>query len=344
VLRGINYDTGFTGADGQNTRTDFDPDTVRRELTIIARDLHCDAVRISGGDPDRLTTAAHAALDAGLQVWYAPFPVDLTPDELDPYFTRCAQAAQQIHTRDPRTVLVLGCELTLFAKGFIPGDTLPDRITNATNPNAWATFHPTHHAPAVLTHLATTARRHYPGRLTYAAGEWEHPDWTAFDLVSVDLYRDTSNATDYPDRVRALHTHGKPVAITEFGCCTYTGAADKGGMGWAITDPDHPDTITGDHHRDETEQVRYFTELLDTFTTENITAAFWFTFASYGNTHHPDNPHHDLDLAAYGVVKILPDGTPGTRYPDHTWEPKLVFDTIATRYATQQTAQDSTGE
>src|SRR6185369_17670088 len=93
-LRGMYYDTGFGGAVGDRSRIDFDPGVVRRELEIIAADLHCNAVRISGDDPDRLTLAAHAALDAGLRVWFAPFPVDLTPARLPPYFEVCAKSAE----------------------------------------------------------------------------------------------------------------------------------------------------------------------------------------------------------------------------------------------------------
>ncbi|GLW22416.1 hypothetical protein DI270_034435 [Microbispora triticiradicis] len=36
--------------------------------------------------------------------------------------------------------------------------------------------------------------------------------------------------------------------------------------------------------------------------------AFLFTYASYSYPHHSD-PVHDLDLAAYGVVRCLPDGS-----------------------------------
>jgi hypothetical protein len=44
-------------------------------------------------------------------------------------------------------------------------------------------------------------------------------------LVSVDAYRDADNAAGYRDALRAYRRIGKPVAITEFGCCTYHGAA-----------------------------------------------------------------------------------------------------------------------
>lgn len=70
---GITYDTGFTSA-GTTTREPFDPSTVRREMQIIRNDLHCDAVRVTGGHRDRLETAARHAADAGLEVWYSPSP------------------------------------------------------------------------------------------------------------------------------------------------------------------------------------------------------------------------------------------------------------------------------
>jgi hypothetical protein len=43
--RGINYDTGtFPG--NSLTRKTFDSQAVRREMAVIAGDLHCDAVRM----------------------------------------------------------------------------------------------------------------------------------------------------------------------------------------------------------------------------------------------------------------------------------------------------------
>ncbi|GAA1893023.1 hypothetical protein [Streptantibioticus ferralitis] len=58
---GINYDTGFDPFGDGTSRTYFDPDTVRRDMAVIADELRCDAIRISGGDPARLTIAAEAA-------------------------------------------------------------------------------------------------------------------------------------------------------------------------------------------------------------------------------------------------------------------------------------------
>ncbi|TVT39956.1 hypothetical protein FNH05_23495 [Amycolatopsis rhizosphaerae] len=330
-LRGINYDTGFAGAVGDRSRVGFDPGVVRRELEIIAADLHCDAVRISGDDQDRITLAAHAAVDAGLQVWFAPFPVDLTPAQLPPFFEACAKRAEEIRVRDPETVLVLGCEMSLFCAGFVPGACLMERMRNAMNPQAWAGYSPDADFTAVLRDLVEVARGHFGGRITYASGEWEEIDWSRFDFAAVDLYRSAHNAAEFSQRVRDHRAHGKPLVITEFGCCAYRGAAEAGGTGWTIVDhAAKPRVLNGDYVRDESVQVAYFHELMDVFEAEGVHGAFWFTFAGYEAPFDPD-PRRDLDMAGYGVVKVL-KGRKGVRYPDMAWEPKEVFHAVAARF------------
>ena len=51
--KGICYDAGFLHA-GVSSRERFDLDVVAREMRIIHDDLHCTAVRITGGDPERM--------------------------------------------------------------------------------------------------------------------------------------------------------------------------------------------------------------------------------------------------------------------------------------------------
>ena len=43
---------------------------------------------------------------------------------------------------------------------------------------------------------------------------------------------------------------------------------------------------------------------------------------------HDSDPRRDLDMASYGVVKMLPGG-PGTGYHGLGWEPKLAFGALA---------------
>jgi hypothetical protein len=55
--KGVCYDTGFFNR-GVSTHEPFDPEVVERELRIIREDLHCTAVRLTGGDLERLKIAA----------------------------------------------------------------------------------------------------------------------------------------------------------------------------------------------------------------------------------------------------------------------------------------------
>ncbi len=79
-------------------------------------------------------------------------------------------------------------------------------------------------------------------------------------------------------------------------------------MGWAIIERDaDPPRLDSDYVRDEAEQVRYLEELNAVFADEGVDLAFWFTFAGYGLVHDAQ-PRHDLDLASYGLVRLLPGG------------------------------------
>jgi hypothetical protein len=62
--KGICYVTGFV-LNGAISRECFDPEVVERELRIIRDDLHCTAVRVIGGDPERLELAAACAASLG---------------------------------------------------------------------------------------------------------------------------------------------------------------------------------------------------------------------------------------------------------------------------------------
>jgi hypothetical protein len=117
---------------------------------------------------------------------------------------------------------------------------------------------------AALGASAAAIRDHFQGPVTYASAPWEAVDWAKFDVVSVDLYRDSSNAAGYRDLLRSYARFAKPVVVTEFGCCTYTGAADAGGLGFTVLDYDTQPpylklNVTG-LHRNEAEQARYLTE------------------------------------------------------------------------------------
>jgi hypothetical protein len=343
--KGINYDTGFFPG-GRDSRPRFAAETARREMRIIAEDLHCTAVRITGGDPERLSVAAGYAAEARLEVWFSPFPCELTTEELLPFFADCAERAEQIRRTGAEVVFVTGCELTLFAHGFLDGADTFERINTLTNggPALWSTLGALgSRLGAFLAEAAAAVRPHFGGKLSYASGTWEFPGWGPFDYVGVDAYRDAHNAAGFRSDLRRSFAHGKPVAVAEFGCCTYVGAADKGGMGWAILDRStEPLRLNDDYVRSEAEQVGYLKELLSVFEDEGVDSAFWFTFVNEEAAHRPAEPRADLDMAAYSVVKMLADdggggdgaaGEQGTHYPGLGWAPKEAFYALAEAYA-----------
>lgn len=307
--RGINYDTGtFPGH--LLTRKTFDPERVRHEMAAIADDLHCDAVRISGHDAERLSIAARHAADTGLEVWLSPFPADLRPRQILPFFADCAQRAEALRQDGAQVVFVTGGELSAFAHGFLPGDTYLDRLHAMATADIpwWTSLGPVpERLNTFLAQAATTVRAHFGGRITYASGLWEPVDWGPFDLVGIDAYRTAQNADTFRAHLREALSHGKPVAVTEYGTCAYRGAGDLGGMAWQPPQGAIPD---------EDEQVRYLNELLDIFEEEDVDTALWFSFANY------DKPR-DRDIASYGVVRMLDE----TR-----WEPKKVFHAMSTRH------------
>jgi hypothetical protein len=329
--KGINYDTGFLPGE-HDSRPGFDPAVVAAEMRIIARELGCTAVRVSGSRPERISIAAQAAAAEGLEVWFAPFPPELTTAELILLFRDCADRAEQLRRGGASVVLVMGCEVTLFAPGFLPGTYFYDRMRRLgkPSPRLYASFAlMPKRLNAFLAEAAGSVRGRFGGPLTYAAGDWEPVDWSPFDIVSVDAYRDGRNAASFRADLRKHFRHGKPVAATEYGCCPYVGAANRGGLGWDIVDHDEDGgrTLRGEYQRDESEQVRYLQELNQVFTEEGFDLAFWFTFAGYTNTVSAD-PRHDLDLASYGLVSMLPDG-PGSGYQGLGWRPRLAFGAMA---------------
>jgi hypothetical protein len=178
----------------------------------------------------------------------------------------------------------------------------------------------------------------FGGRRSYASLPFEGVDWTPFDVVSTDAgYRSAEVADRFRDDVRAFvaraTAQGKPAAVTEFGCTTHRGAADLGGRGDTIVEWDddgRPRRLRGSHSRDEAGQATYLGELLDVFEAEGVDTAFVNTFARYDLPHHGD-PDQDLDMASYGVVKVLRERL-GHRYPDMAWEPKAAFTALADRY------------
>src|SRR5690348_9336831 len=125
--KGISYDTGFV-YNGAISRERCDAEDVKRELRIIRDDLHCNAVRIIGGDPERLELAATYAAHFGMEVWFSPYPLELTDEQILSLFSDCAGRAERLREQGAEVVFVTGAELSLMNQGFVPGDSIEERV------------------------------------------------------------------------------------------------------------------------------------------------------------------------------------------------------------------------
>jgi hypothetical protein len=347
--KGVCYDVGRV-LDGRNWRPVFDRREVRRELEIIAGDLHCNAVKIHAQDLSRLTWTAGQALELGLEAWLSPDLWDEDADATLDYIAGAARAAEEVRAEYPgRVFLSVGAELTLFMRGIVPGRTVADRLSH---PGLYAAITSGRSRLLVDEYLgraASTVRQAFGGQITYAALPFERVDWRLFDFTCVDLYRDAASREKFGRAVELLGSRGRPLIIGEFGCCTYRGAQDAGGSGWDIFDHTvSPPRLKAAYTRDEEAQAREIAECLAIFDEGGADGAFVHTFVQPLNAYNAD-PWFDFDMGSYSLVKsygnrlgelaaLQPDvpwdRTPaGTVYPDMPWEPKRAFRAVADYYA-----------
>lgn len=335
-LRGINYDVGTPFRKDELSRPEFDEVAVKKEMEIIKNDLHCNAVRISGYDIQRLSITAEFALQQDLQVYFSPAYIDATTDEVLNYLTECAVAAEKLRNNYQNVIFVVGCEYSLFLKGFIRGDTIYKRMETMLSPwgivlNIIGLRNSVYRRlNKFLKEAAINIRLHFKGQLSYASGTWEKIDWTIFDIVGIDHYRASYNKSFYVKQLRGYYKFNKPVVNMEFGCCAYRGAEEKGPTGWAITDMDDGKRIIkGEYVRDENVQAKYITDLLDLFEQEKLLGAFVFTFSNPMYRYNND-PRLDLDMASYGIVKPIDNIQNG--YMGLPWIPKEAFTRLSHYY------------
>jgi hypothetical protein len=326
-VRGINYDTGTEYRPGLSSRPLWQQADVVRDLRVIRDELACTSVNLYGTNLERLHASAVLALRERLHVSLQLRSIDETRETMLSRVRDAARVAAHLGNDGPVTLNV-GCELTLFTRGFIPGKSFLDRIKRLvwllpffSIVNARLNRH--------LAEVARVARRHFRGPITYSAGAWESVEWRPFDLVGVDLYRDRWNARTYVADLRKLFRHGKPVVITEFGCATFEGAERAGGGGWMIVDFDAtPPAVKPGYIRSEAVQAALLGDLLDCYVREGVHGAYVFEFVQASFPHAEDS-RHDLDMAAYGLVKVRPGSHEDTSL---TWQRKAGFDAVARCY------------
>lgn len=255
-LRGVAYDTGtvFTGEDSRPT---WNRRQLRQELKAIDERLHANWVSVFGSEVERLTETAEEALTRGLTVSLQPRAFDRPQEYALEQLRQTARAAERLRKRhDPEVILVVGCEFMLFTPGIVPGADFYERVKNLRNPDTdWPGIH--RRFAVYVDKVVTVARQNFGGRITYgAAADLEPVNWKLFDIVGLDYYSYHADPAAHTAELAPFRQWDKPILILEFGCCTFTGAAEKGGMGWNVVDyTKDPPVIPPRVERNEAEQA-----------------------------------------------------------------------------------------
>lgn len=166
---------------------------------------------------------------------------------------------------------------------------------------------------AFLQSAVKAVRSRFQGSVTYASGMWEEVDWSNFDFVGVDAYRDASNRHNYSEMVRERTRHGRPVILTEVGCATDRGAADAGGLAWSVVERSGRSLkLRSGIERDEAEQANEISQVLSIAASSGAEGAFVFTYIAPSYPSSLDR-EQDLDAASYALVRSWPDGRTGKK-------------------------------
>ncbi len=180
-----------------STHEPFDPALVQREMRIIRNDLHCSAMRITGGNLDRLEIAAAHAVAADLEVWFSPFTNDLTTVELLSVLADCAGCAERLRQTGAEVVLLTGSELGLFTIEVLSCAMLRERFALLVAPDP-------EHLREHITDVPGSVRYHAP-----MSRAWIHTRrWldTILALIRTTHARRFPCLPAVPSRPRATHS------------------------------------------------------------------------------------------------------------------------------------------
>ncbi|EXF80871.1 hypothetical protein CFIO01_03379 [Colletotrichum fioriniae PJ7] len=340
--RGVVYDVGLHFAADSPSVEPFDPKLVAHDLKVIATDLTANAVRIEGESIQRLVAASRIAHSLGLAVFFNPWKMHAPADEVRAYLAEAAEAAENLRGEGLDIVFVSQCEYTIFNEGIFPGKDLMERVK-------WMSeqMRETLKGPSmpdslreacsklndILRSFLQVIRPVFHGRVTYSAGMWEVVDWTLFDIVGIDHYRQGESESDY---LKGLHRYRceKPIAVMEFGCCAYEGAAALGAGGFMLlrgTNPDGTGSFAGDvvPKYSETEQADYVEAIIKILARAEVDAMFVYVFSF--PTYRTGEGMRNLDMMSFSLVKTWPE-TDERSKAIPPWAPKEAFRRVATAY------------
>lgn len=319
----------YTVGAGETPGTAWSTTRMRADLRAIRDDLHADTVDVTGDGVERLTSTAAEAAERGLHVWLQPTLADAPERDILEHMAECGRFAERLRRHGASVDFSVGCEFWLFVPGIVPGATVMDRVENMLKGD-YDPARMQRRLDRFTAKAAALGRSVFHGNLGYAAAQDDKVDWRLFDVVGIDYYSYFRHHADYVRELRKYQRWGKPLAITEFGTCTYKGAPQAGGMGWNVVDYDKGE-IKGHLVRSEHTQAAYLTDLVAVFESMGLYAAMAFEFVTPDAPHRADNPKKDLDMASYSITKTIKDRPDDPRSGWH-WEPKEAFHALARQY------------
>src|SRR5438105_1688106 len=104
-LRGIHYDAGIDTVDRRLTREQLSEEQAALEIDMIVRELHANAVRVTGRDVERLAMVGQLAAARGLEVWLSPLLANGTPGDTLALLGETAGVAERLRRQGHGVVL-----------------------------------------------------------------------------------------------------------------------------------------------------------------------------------------------------------------------------------------------
>lgn len=339
--RGIVYDVGLQFSPGNYSVDSFRPEAVRYDMSVIANMLRCNAVRIEGEDVGRLVQATRIAHDNDLKVFFNPWLMGADVLTAANYMGDAARQAQKLRNEGIDLTFVAGCEFSAFNQGVFEGNSITERLMAMQQLADPAFFSEAQsRLNSALRQIADSVHANYDGPVAYASGTWEMVDWSLFDIVGIDYYRDTQTDEEYVGALQRYLAIGKPVWVMEVGCCAFEGAAKMGGSAFVVcqgVDEDGNGIYIGGQppRRSEQEQADYIETQVSLLHPTDIDGMFIYLFS------FPVSPHreqgYDADLTAYPIVMSFPTDDPRSRRIP-AWEPKQAFYRLGSIYRQLETS------
>lgn len=342
-FRGVVYDVGLRFTPESCSVDTFSVGLVKYDMSVISNILRANTVRIEGEEISRLVAAARVAHAAGLEIYFNPWKMNVGEQEVVAYMTEAAKAAEELRQEGIKLVFVAGCEYTAFNNGVLPGSSINERLASLMPPSdakELPVFYQMLQERSktlnrILSRVCQAVRSQFHGPVTYASGTWEMVDWSLFDIIGVDYYRDVQTDEEYVNGIRRYSCGDKPVVVMEVGCCAYKGAAKRGGAGFSILQGTTPDGKSGIYEggvtpvRSEKEQADYIQTQIELLDKTDIKGVFVYVFS------FPIMPYRstgfDQDMTAYSLVKTYPADNGRSRLMP-PWEPKEAFYRLAEIY------------